>query len=228
MVPTSPSAGAEWSPTAYQELVRSGRQFAEQVLIHLERLAALQPSSDPRDLEDANIRLEGALLDFQDAQTAYCGRGFEFLPDGSDGPSAAGGPSSGGPGAAGPPEPEASSTSVTRGEVISVMTRHDFELVDQSAVEETAQQFASIAGATPVPPGDLGYAMAILNYMGLGQLTTTPGLRPLLEVNAVSSRTVSPSRREVDAADGVDDLFEPGEVLNYQTNFWEPGQEPPR
>ncbi len=216
MAPTSPSAGAQWSTDAYQELVRSGRQFAEQVLIHLERLASLRPGSDPRDLEDADIRLEGALLDFQDAQVAYCGRGFGFVGDGEEGRgSSAGRSTAGSPGSA---------QSVPRGEVVSVLTRHDFELVDQSAVEDTAQQFASLAGATPVPPGDLGYAMAILNYMGLGQLTTTPGLRPLLEVNAVSTRTTSPSRGEVDAADGVDDLFEPGEVLNYQTNFWEPGQ----
>lgn len=215
MAPTSPSAGAPWSEAAYQELVRNGRQFAEQVLIHLERLASLRPGSDPRDLEDADIRLEGALLDFQDAQVAYCGRGFGFLGEGEGRGSGTGRSAAGSPGSA---------QAVPRGEVVSVLTRHDFELVDQSAVEETAQQFASLAGATPVPSGDLGYAMAILNYMGLGQLTTTPGLRPLLEVNAVSTRPASPSRSEVDAADGVDDLFDPGEVLNYQTNFWEPGQ----
>lgn len=239
MAPTSSSAGAPWSETAYHEVVRTGRQFAEQVLIHLERLAALRPGSDPRDLEDADIRLEGALLDFQDAQVAYCGRGFGFLGDADEGrTSSAGGATgtsgpAGGPGAMAGRGPSASGAAgfpgsapgpVPHGDVVSVLTRHDFELVDQDAVEDTARQFANLAGATPVPPGDLGYAMAILNYMGLGQLTTTPGLRPLLEVNAVSSRPTSPSRREIDATDGVDDLFDPGEVLNYQTNFWEPGQ----
>lgn len=223
MVPTPPSAGtgatARWSDGAYQELVRRGRWFAESVLIHLERLEKLGPSSDPRDLEDANIRLESALLDFQDAQVGYCGRGFDFLDD-QEGEKA--GPA--GPGQQ-PTTAAGDVPQVAHGDVVSVMTRHDFELLDQAAVEDTAQQFATLAGATPVPTGDLGYAMAILNYMGLGQLTATPGLRPLLEVNAVSSRPESPTREEISATEGVEGLFDPGEVLNYQTNFWDAGQD---
>ncbi|SDB80305.1 hypothetical protein GA0111570_10292 [Raineyella antarctica] len=231
-IPSAADSGASaaWSPDAYQELVRRGRQFAESVLIHLERLEALDRHSDPRDLEDANIRLEGALLDFQDAQVAYAGRGFDFIQDQDQ--DAEVGPELHQPSATSAPADRQPTTvsgddvsEVALGDVVTVLTRHDFELLDQGAVEDTAQQFAELAGATPVPPGDLGYAMAILNYMGLGQLTTTAGLRPLLEVNAVSTRPSSPSREEIAATEGVDDLFDPGDVLNYQTNFWDSGQE---
>lgn len=222
MVPTPPPT---WSADAYRELVRRGRWFAESVLIHLERLEQLDAASDPRDLEDANIRLEAALLDFQDAQVAYAGRGFGFIDDQDEALQAAGAEEvrATGPETTAEPSPEVAE--VTLGEVVSVMSRHDFELVDQAAVEATAQQFAEMAGATPVPPGDLGYAMAILNYVGLAQLTTTPGLRPLLEVNAVSTRDGSPVREELGADPDMAELFDPGLVLNHQTNLWEPGDQ---
>ena len=229
MVPTPPSTGTDattlWSPGAYQELVRRGRQFAESVLIHLERLEALDRQSDPRDLEDANIRLEAALLDFQDAQVDYAGSGFDFVHDqdlnaDTDAPQP---PEPGGSPGQQPTTASGDVIAVPLGDVVTVLTRHDFELLDQGAVEDTAQQFAELAGATPVPPGDLGYAMAILNYMGLGQLTSTPGLRPLLEVNAVSTRPSSPTREEVAGTEDVGTLFDPGDVLNHQTNFWDAG-----
>lgn len=248
--PSSNASGmpAAWSGDAYRELVRLGRQFAETVLVHLERLENLSPQSDPRDIEDANIVLESALLDFQDAQVAYCGQGFDFLddsgpesdpaPDPSGGTVVRAGFGSDEPGFdTGPLEPgfvqeqtrgsyvpASGSThqpvAPTPAAVISVMTRHDFALHDQAAVEATAQRFATEAGATPVPKGDLGYAMAILNYVGLAQLTTTPGLEPLLEVNAITSRPSSPTAEQISASDGVTMLFETGQVLNYQTNFW--------
>lgn len=223
MVSTPPNAA--WSPDAYRELVRRGRWFAESVLIHLERLEKLDASCDPRDLEDANIRLEAALLDFQNAQVAYAGSGFGFIDDQSesqdeDEPQDA---RAAGPDQTAEPSPEGSV--VALGDVVSVMSRHDFALVDQGAVEATAQQFAEMAGATPVPPGDLGYAMAILNYIGLGQLTATPGLRPLLEVNAVSTRDGSPTREELAGHEDLSALFDPGVVLNHQENFWDAATE---
>lgn len=213
MVSTPPAAA--WSPDAYRELVRRGRWFAESVLIHLERLEKLDATCDPRDLQDANIRLEAALLDFQDAQLAYAGSGFGFIDDQDEHQDAR----AAGPDQTAEPSPEGSV--VALGDVVSVMSRHDFALVDQGAVEATAQQFAEMAGATPVPPGDLGYAMAILNYMGLGQLTATPGLRPLLEVNAVSTRDGSPTREELAGQEDLAALFDPGVVLNHQENFWD-------
>lgn len=230
-IPPSQVTGstAPWSRDAYTELVRRGRQFAESVLIHLERLAALDDRSDPRDLEDANIRLEAALLDFQDAQVAYAGRGFDVVQEGdADTTAPSGSTGTAGTTGAGQPSAAVEGAPVILGDVVSVMTRHDFELLDQAAVEDTAQQFAELAGATPVPTGDLGYAMAILNYMGLGQLTSTPGLRPLLEVNAVSTRTSSPTRGDLAANPDMAELFDPGEVLNHQTNFWEEGQGEPQ
>ena len=237
MVPTPPSTGteatAQWSPGAYQELVRRGRQFAESVLIHLERLESLNRQSDPRDLQDANIRLEAAMLDFQEAQVAYAGSGFDFNHDqdrstdsGTD--TDADASQALAPGTSLGQQPTTVSgdvSAVPLGDVVTVLTRHDFELLDQGAVEDTAQQFAELAGATPVPPGDLGYAMAILNYMGLGQLTSTPGLRPLLEINAVSTRPSSPTREQLAETEDVGALFDPGDVLNHQTNFWDAGQE---
>ncbi len=224
--PAGTGTTAAWSDAAYQELVRRGRWFAESVLIHLERLQQLDKDSDPRDLEDANIRLEEALLEFQDAQLAYAGQGFNFVhdQDAHDEPDEGKEPPAGSRPGGQQATVSKESTAVALGDVVSVMSRHDFELLDQGAVEDTAQQFAQLAGATPVPSGDLGYAMAILNYMGLAQLASTPGLRPLLEINAVSTRPSSPTRDDVERADGVDGFFDPGELLNYQTNFWETGQ----
>lgn len=221
------SSSTRWSRAKYARLVEYGRAFAEEVLIHLERLEKLDENSDPRDLDDANIYLESALLDFQDAQVEYTGRGFEFVED-SDGAQAHDSgtrtPAAGQSSADnyGSPEASTSQTDLPDGHIVSVMTRHDFELTDPAAVEEAAQEFATMAGATPVPEGDIGYAMAILNYMGLAQLTTTPGLQPLLEVNAISTRPDSPDKARIDRARGVEEFFEAGHVLNSQTNLWDP------
>ena len=52
-----------------------------------------------------------------------------------------------------------------------------------------------------------------------------PGLRPLLEVNAVSTRDGSPTREELAGHEDLSALFDPGVVLNHQENFWDAATE---
>lgn len=211
------SPNTEWSEATRSALITAGRQLAEAVLVHVEKLEQLQGDAD-LDKADASTGELGLALDrFEDAQLEYCGTDLPFLDltdtglydedDDDDDED--------------DDEPDVASSSAEDVEAISVMSRIDLMVTDHEAVRQAATAAGEqIGGSAPEHLGEALYNLTAVG--GINQLMETPGIRPVAALTLFTQQPDPFTGKDIDEAD-VSTIFdlEAAPVLFAASDVWD-------
>ncbi len=211
------SPNTEWSEDTRSALITAGRQLAEAVLIHVEKLEQLK-GEDDLDRADASTGELGLALDrFEDIQLEYCGTGLPFLDlsesdvygDDED-----------------DDEVDEADSSAEDVEAISVMSRIDLLVTDHEGVRQAATAAAQQIGGNA--PEHLGEALYNLTAVGgINQLMETPGIRPVAALTLFTQQPDPFTGHDIDEAD-ISSIFdlETAPVLFAASDVWDESNEP--
>lgn len=213
------SPNSEWSEDTRSALITAGRQLAEAVLVHVERLEQLT-SDDDLDKADASTQELGLALDrFEDVQLDYCGTGLPFLDlsetgayEDEDADDEA-------------DEDENAGSNAEDVEAISVMSRIDLMVTDHEAVRQAATAAGQeIGGAAPEHLGEALYNLTAVG--GINQLMETPGIRPIAALTLFTQQPDPFTGKDIDEAD-ISVIFdlEAAPVLFAASDVWDDSEE---
>lgn len=206
---------SEWSDDARSALITGGRQLAEAVLIHIEKLERLR-GDDDLDAVDASTEELGHALDrFEDIQLAYCGTGLPYLDlNAIDGYEDAGIDDL--------DDDDLDEVELADDvEAISVIARMDLRVTDMQAVRRAATEAGLRSGDGA--PEHLGEALYNLTAAGgIDQLMRTPGLKPVAALTIFTQQPDPFTGEELDEAD-LGEVFdlEDAPVLFAASDIWD-------
>lgn len=214
------SSNTEWSEDTRSALITAGRQLAEAVLVHVEKLEQLR-GEDDLDKADASTGELGLALDrFEDIQLEYCGTGLSFLDlsesdvygdefDDDDDEAV-----------------DQADSSAEDVEAISVMSRIDLLVTDHEGVRQAATAAAQQIGGNA--PEHLGEALYNLTAVGgINQLMETPGIRPVAALTLFTQQPDPFTGQDIDEAD-ISSIFdlEAAPVLFAASDVWDESNQP--
>lgn len=208
------SSNTEWSEETRSALITGGRQLAEAVLVHVEKLEQLKGDDDLDKADAATGELGLALDRFEDVQLDYCGTGLPFLDltdagiyEDEDADDDA--------------EEDEAGSSAEDVEAISVMSRIDLMVTDHEAVRQAATAAGQQIGGSP--PEHLGEALYNLTAVGgINQLMETPGIRPVAALTLFTQQPDPFTGQDIDEAD-ISTIFdlESAPVLFAASDVWD-------